>query len=140
MQQECIPVGCVTPAAVAVRGGLNQAPCPPQDQAPPPETRHPPGTRHPPPGPGTPTVDRHTPVNILPCPKLRLRVVKMGAKPILELNGNRNGVINLRCESIIIPRGQLITHKHEVASRQRPTYFNHGHLRIYTLSFRFGNK
>ena len=25
---------------------------------------------------GTPPVDRHTPVNILPCPKLRLRAVK----------------------------------------------------------------
>ena len=36
------------------------------------------------PGPGgctwsgtPPTVDRHTPVNLLPCPKLRLRAVKM---------------------------------------------------------------
>ena len=26
---------------------------------------------------GTPPVDRHTPVNILPCPKLRLRAVKV---------------------------------------------------------------
>ena len=56
----------------------------------PPGTRQPPEpgtpwTRHPPeqapPGPGTPQgpctppVDRHTPVNILPCPKLRLQVV-----------------------------------------------------------------
>ena len=53
-------------------GGLHQAPPsgtrhPPQDQAPPPPS----GTRHPLP------VDRHTPVNILPCPKLRLRAVKM---------------------------------------------------------------
>ena len=51
-------------------GGLHQAPPnwdqTPRDQAPP--TRHPPG-------PGTPPVDRHTPVNILPCPKLRLRAV-----------------------------------------------------------------
>ena len=38
MKQECIPVGCVPPAAVAIQGGLHQAP---------------PGTRHPP-GPGTP--------------------------------------------------------------------------------------
>ena len=30
----------------------------------------PPGTMHPP-------VDRHTPVNILPCPKLRLRAVNI---------------------------------------------------------------
>ena len=36
-----------------------------------------PGTRPPSPGPGTPPVDRHTPVNILPCPKLRLRAVKI---------------------------------------------------------------
>ena len=49
--QECIPV------AVAVR------------ERSPPGT--PPGTRQPPP------VDRHTPVNILPCPKLRLRAVKI---------------------------------------------------------------
>ena len=90
-KQECIPVGCVPPAAVAVRGGLNQAP--PQTRHPKPGThleQAPPGTR-PPPGPGTPPdqapprtrhpqtrhppVDRHTPVNILPCPKLRLRAV-----------------------------------------------------------------
>ena len=61
-KQECIPVGCVSPAAVAVgrgRGRLHQAP---------PRTMHPPG-------PCTPPVDRHTPVNILPCPKLRLRAV-----------------------------------------------------------------
>ena len=43
-QQECIPVGCLPPAAVAVPGGLHQAP--PLDQAPPG-----PGN---PPGPGTP--------------------------------------------------------------------------------------
>ena len=49
----------------------------PLEQAPP-RSRHPPRDqtipsprrRHPPP------VDRHTPVNILPCPKLRLRAVK----------------------------------------------------------------
>ena len=44
-KQECIPVGCVPPTAVAVGGGLHQAPPgtqvppgsrPPQDQAPPP--------------------------------------------------------------------------------------------------------
>ena len=54
----------------------------PRDQAPPiPGTPN--GTRHPsqsqappPPGPDPPPVDRHTPVNILPCPKLRLREVK----------------------------------------------------------------
>ena len=53
-EQECIPVGCVPPAAVAVPGGLHQEPSP--DQAPPweqtplhqtpPWTRHPLGTRH----------------------------------------------------------------------------------------------
>ena len=71
----------------------------PPDQVPPPwehtpRRRHPPATlnmapltdqAHTPPGeapleevpPGVePPVDRHTPVNILPCPKLRLRAVK----------------------------------------------------------------
>ena len=56
-QQECIPVGCVPPAAVAVPGALHQAPPgssppkpgTPQEQTP--QTRHPPA---PPPGPGTP--------------------------------------------------------------------------------------
>ena len=44
-QQECIPVGCVrTPAAVAVPGGLHQAP--PRDQEPPQDQT--------PLGPGTP--------------------------------------------------------------------------------------
>ena len=61
-------------------GGLHQAP--PWDQAPPgpstsPELGTPrpgtPQTRHP--SAQAPPVVRHTPVNILPCPKLRLRVV-----------------------------------------------------------------
>ena len=81
----------------------------PRDQAPPgpdprtrtPQTRHPLGPGPPdqappdqpspqdqtsgpgtPPGPGTPHVDRQTPVNILPCPKLRLRAVNIG-----QING-----------------------------------------------------
>ena len=48
-RQECIPVGCIPPAAVAVWEGLHQAPPGPgipQDQVPldqaPPRTRHPP--------------------------------------------------------------------------------------------------
>ena len=52
-------------------------PAPPRSRHP--WTRHPPGSRHPPrpgaPPEQTPLVDRHTPVNILPCPKLRLRAV-----------------------------------------------------------------
>ena len=36
----------------------------------------------------TPTVDRHTPVNILPCPKLRLRAV---------INRNANSRWQFRC-------------------------------------------
>ena len=76
LRQECIPVGCVPPAAVAVGGGLHQAPTPPGTRPPHPQDQTPP------PGPDTPQtrpppVDRHTPVNILPCPKLRLRAVKM---------------------------------------------------------------
>ena len=104
LQQECIPVGCVPPAAVDVRG---VSPCTPRvdprEQTPPgimhplgADTPHPSGTMHTtlpwdhahhPPGPCTPLgadtpwtmhpppMDRHTPVNILPCPKLRLRAV-----------------------------------------------------------------
>ena len=84
IKQECIPVGCVPPAAVAVRGvsTMQSSPLPParppHNQAVP-RDRAPPGTRPPGPGtplgPDTPPVDRHTPVNILPCPKLRLRPV-----------------------------------------------------------------
>ena len=62
-QQECIPVGCIPPAAVAVLGGysLHQAHppgpgippgIPPWEQTPP-WDQAPPGSRHPP-GPGTP--------------------------------------------------------------------------------------
>ena len=67
IKQECIPVGCVPPAAVAVRGawpvppnfplGCGTGPDPPQIPPwlwawrPLPRTRHPPG-------PGTPPVDR----------------------------------------------------------------------------------
>ena len=68
------------------RGGLHQAPPPGPD---PPGAGTPPGTKHPPdqapprmrhpPGSRPPPVDRHTPVNILPCPKLRLRAVKINA-------------------------------------------------------------
>ena len=43
-------------------------------QAPHPESGIPPEQI--PPGPGTPPVDRQTPVNILPCRKLRLRAVR----------------------------------------------------------------
>ena len=85
----------ITAVAVGGAGSLHQAPPPrsrhPPDQAPPweqvppgtrPPDQAPPGTR-PPPGSGTPSweqapplfVNRHTPVNILPCPKLRLRAV-----------------------------------------------------------------
>ena len=70
-------------------GGLSQTP-PPPEQAPDPGSRQPPGPDplppgagtppaphqdQTPPGAGTPPVDRHAPVNILPCPKLRLRAV-----------------------------------------------------------------
>ena len=63
-QQECIPVGCVPPAAVAVREV---------------STIHPPGTMHTPREQAAPPppVDRHMPVNILPCPKLGLRAVNI---------------------------------------------------------------
>ena len=47
-------------------GGSPHIPPPAQDQV------HPPG-----PGTPAPAVDRHIPVNILPCPKLRLRAVKI---------------------------------------------------------------
>ena len=56
-EQECIPVGCIPPAAVAIWGGLHQAPPrtdTPQSRHPqtryplPEQTPNPPGTRHPP--------------------------------------------------------------------------------------------
>ena len=62
MSQECIPVGCVPPAAVGILGGSPHPPradppgsrqppqgagYPPGEQAPP-QSRHPPGSRHPP--------------------------------------------------------------------------------------------
>ena len=56
-KQECIPVGCVPPAAVAVTGGVSTPPSPrpgtsprsrpPPDQAPPPLGAEPSWTRHP---------------------------------------------------------------------------------------------
>ena len=60
-KQECIPVGCVPPTAVAIQGVSTRHP--PTTGTPPrtrhPWTRHPPGSRHPP-GPGTPRT-RHLP-------------------------------------------------------------------------------
>ena len=123
LKQDCIPVGCVPPTAVAIRGvstghplGAGTPPdqAPPLDQAPPgpgiprpgtpgagtPPTRHPldqvpPQTRHHP-GAGTPQtkhpppVDRHMPVNVLFCPKLRLRAVNIiqarGTNKLFELH------------------------------------------------------
>ena len=90
-QSHCIPVGCVLPAAVAI-GGVSipthpgtRHPSPGPGTPGPgtlPRTRYHPRTRHSPP-PRTrppmdqvpPPVDRHSSVNILPCPKLRLRAV-----------------------------------------------------------------
>ena len=42
LQQDCIPVGYVLPAAVAVLGGLHQAPLPPGRRLPPPPEEAPP--------------------------------------------------------------------------------------------------
>ena len=60
------------------RRGLHQAP-PPGSRPPSPRgsRHHPPPTADTP-GAYIPPVDRHTPVNILPCPKLRLRAVIIG--------------------------------------------------------------
>ena len=62
--QECIPVGCVLSATVAIcwQGGSPPPhplwePAPPWEQAPPPRSRHPPWGRHPP-GAGTPPTPR----------------------------------------------------------------------------------
>ena len=68
------------------QGDLHQAPPPTR----PPQSRHPSQGRHTtplgfaPPRDQTPPVDRHTSVNILPCPKLRLRAVKMLALVLCE--------------------------------------------------------
>ena len=103
-KQECIPVGCVPPAAVAVRG-LHQADPlrsrPPRPGTPhwsrPPRQQSPcckacwdsttPTARHagiPPAMPAgipPPPVNRMTVVKILPCPKLRLRAVIIQNNP-----------------------------------------------------------
>ena len=65
MQQECIPVGCVLPATVAVPGGrVHPRSRHPREQTPPPGSRHPPGR-------STPLLtESQTPVKILPCPNL----------------------------------------------------------------------
>ena len=89
-KQECIPVGCVPSTAVAIGGvstGHPQDQTPLEQAPPPPRAGTPPGTRHPTgagtpwsrhsPGSRHPPMSRHTPVNILPCPKLRLRAVKI---------------------------------------------------------------
>ena len=77
-KQEWIPIGCVPSAAVPVPGGSPHTHThTPQDQASPPEPgtpwdqAHTPRTRHPP----CEQNSWHTPVKILPCPKLRLQAV-----------------------------------------------------------------
>ena len=70
---EQTPLGIGTPGT---RHPRDQAPPPPGPGIPLGPGTHSPSTRHHT-GPGTPLVDRHTPVNLLPCPKLRLRAVKI---------------------------------------------------------------
>ena len=88
IRQECIPVGCVPPTAVAVRGAISTRHSPPsRSRTPPPWSMHPPDQA--PPGPGTPRdqtlrEQAHPPVNRITdtCknitfPQLRLRAVIM---------------------------------------------------------------
>ena len=81
------------------RGDLHQAtplgPC----TTPPPGTMHPPGTM--PPRDHAPPVDRHTNVNILPCPKLRLRAVKI----LPTFFGLSNRIL----ERLIVPLDEIVT-------------------------------
>ena len=77
-EQECIPVGCVPPTAVAVGGGLHHAP--PREQTTPDQAPPQTGT----PREQTPPRSRHSPVNRITdtCknitfPQLRLRAVMM---------------------------------------------------------------
>ena len=100
-KQECIPVGCLSPAGVAVPGGGFSTRHPPGIRHPPeqtpPGTRHPsartrqppaadpPGSRHPLPGTRTPLLpESQTPVKILPCPNFvaggnnRLSLLRVG--------------------------------------------------------------
>ena len=90
IKQECIPVGCVLPAAVAVQGGLHQVPprpSTPQDQTPSPTRNPPPGTRLPqnqaspktrspwdqtPPPTRHPSGTRHPPVDRHTCKHITL--------------------------------------------------------------------
>ena len=80
-KQECIPVECVTPAAVAAPGGLHQAPqeqAPPFDQAPPqsrpPWDQAPPGA-HPP---------EHKPPESTPSPLTESDTCKIITLPQLQ--------------------------------------------------------
>ena len=71
LEQECIPVGCVPPAAVAVWGVSTRHPpqTRPPSQTPPPGTRHPPSPRsRKPPGPDPPWDQTPTPRNQAPPP------------------------------------------------------------------------
>ena len=131
-------------------GGPHQAPS--REQAPP-GTRHPqgPGTpqgpdppwsRHPPeqappwdqaptqhqtpltrPPQSRPPVDRHTPLNILPCPKLRLRAVNISQSLTLgwtnQQLADEKSKVNNYC--IIIGSSQQTTRKH--SSRMRTVRF-----------------
>ena len=118
-----------TARSSSCRGG-GSPPGTPWDQTPTDQAHSPPGTRPlwtrhpsqtrpplgpPPPGPGTPTplepgipqhqappVDRYTPVNILPCPKVRLRAV-ITCKTFLRENFLANTNPNLR------PRQSLLS-------------------------------
>ena len=62
-----------------------RADTPPPGQCTPESRHHHPGSRPPRDHAHTPAVDRHMPVNILPCPKLRLRAVIKNTNTLLIL-------------------------------------------------------
>ena len=86
-RQECIPVGCVPPAAVAARGWFSTSP----------QSRHPPQTRHPP-GPGTaPGAD--TPQDQAPPPSRDQVPPGPGNPPLLWTE-----FLTHACENITLPQ------------------------------------
>ena len=128
--QECIPVGCVLPAGVSIRGvsiryppgaDTPQEQTPPRadtpkqtasrEQTPPPRSRHapPPGSRHPPLWTEFLTHAYET------CPKLRLRAVNITLSQTSPAGGND------ACDVPTLPPVPLTKAERQMAAKKIPS-------------------
>ena len=157
-QQECIPVGCVPPAhwpyfVVSATHVPHPLPHPPTMHTCPPAMHTPCHTRPlPPPHHARPNPfgqnSWHTLLKILPCPKLRLRAVKMVAVNLCEIildsdvgmkscSKAKLGDVTLTPRSLNVhetPKVSAECHGRPLRARSRWRPYCQGHRLLYNLA------